>query len=78
MIDFKLNDMIPSYCKLEFCEGSKKYRLFHYPPKDTWKWSVEIRCEKEFIRTIAFESIDFESAEEAYEHMKEYINEMRS
>ena len=73
MIDFKFNDMIPSYCKLEFCEGSKKYRLLHYPPNDTWNWAIKIGCEKEIICVT-----DFESAEEAYEHMKEYLNEMRS
>lgn len=77
MVDFELNDMQMTYCKLEIWNESVHCKLNHYPIDDYWEWQV-VWVTKEKWCKAEWSGRQFDTAEEAFDNMKRYINGLQS
>lgn len=77
MIDFELNDMRPTYCKLERWNKNLHCKLFHYPLDDYWDWQVTWSTKEKWNET-EWSARHFATSEEAFENMKECVNGLQS
>ena len=77
MIDFGLNDMRPTYCKLRRDTEDFQCTMTHYPQEGYWEWNVKGKT-REYWHVNAYSTPIYGSAEKAFENMKEYINGLQS